>query len=113
MLFTCNTSELNKAIQTAQRAIVSKPSTPIFSCIHLLTNDDKLIVQAMDLNMAISCTLAANISEPGEIVVSAKHISELIRKLSTDTVTISKSQDNKTIKPRRMAEGTRERNRFF
>ena len=98
MLFTCNTSELNKAIQTAQRAIVSKPSTPIFSCIHLLTNDDKLIVQAMDLNMAISCALAANISEPGEIVVSAKHISELIRKLSTDTVTISKSQDNKTIK---------------
>ena len=75
MLFTCNTSELNKAIQTAQRAIVSKPSTPIFSCVHLLTNDDKLIVQAMDLNMAISCTLAANISEPGETDVSAKHLS--------------------------------------
>ena len=98
MLFTCNTSELNKAIQTAQRAIVSKPSTPIFSCIHILTQNNQLTIQAMDLNMAISCTIDANISEPGEIVVSAKHIAELIRKLTTETVTISKNQDNKTIK---------------
>lgn len=98
MIITCNTSELNKAIQTAQRAISSKPSTPIFSCIHLLAANDKLIVQAMDLNLAISSTIPANITEEGEIVVSAKHLSELIRKLSSETVTISKSQDNKTIK---------------
>ncbi|MGM9529902.1 MAG: DNA polymerase III subunit beta [Phascolarctobacterium sp.] len=98
MLITCNTSELNKAIQTAQRAIVSKPSTPIFSCIHLLTQNNQLTIQAMDLNMAISCTINADIEEPGEIVVSAKHISELIRKLTAETVTIAKSQDNKTIK---------------
>lgn len=98
MLITCNTSELNKAIQTAQRAIVSKPSTPIFSCIHLLAQNNQLTIQAMDLNMAISCTIDANITEPGEIVVSAKHISELVRKLTAETVTITKSQDNKTIK---------------
>ena len=48
--------------------------------------------------MAISCTIDANITEPGEIVVSAKHISELVRKLSAETVTISKNQENKTIK---------------
>lgn len=98
MLITCNTSELNKAIQTAQRAIVSKPSTPIFSCIHILAQNNQLTIQAMDLNMAISCTIDANITEPGEIVVSAKHISELVRKLTAETVTITKSQDNKTIK---------------
>ena len=52
----------------------------------------------MDLNMAISCTIDASISENGEIVVNAKHISELIRKLSSETVTISKNQENRTIK---------------
>lgn len=98
MIITCNTSELNKAIQTAQRAISSKPSTPIFSCIHLLTRDNKLIVQGMDLNMAISSTIEAEITESGEIVVNAKHISELIRKLTSETVTISKNTENKTIK---------------
>lgn len=98
MIVTCNTSELNKAIQTAQRAISTKPSTPIFSCLHLLTKNDRLVVQGMDLNMAISCTIDASISENGEIVVNAKHISELIRKLSSETVTISKNQENRTIK---------------
>ena len=73
MIFTCNTSNLNKAIQTVQRAIISKPSTPIFSGIHFKSNDDKLEIIAMDLNMAISCTIDAEIAQPGEIVVSAKH----------------------------------------
>ena len=98
MIITCNTSELNKAIQTAQRAISSKPSTPIFSCIHFFTQENRLVVQAMDLNMAISCTIDANIQEQGEIVVSAKHISELVRKLNAETVTICKNTENKTIK---------------
>ena len=98
MIISCNTNSLNKAIQTVQRAIISKPSTPIFSGIHVIAADNKLEIQAMDLNMAISCTIDANITEPGEIVVSAKHISELVRKLSAETVTISKNQENKTIK---------------
>ncbi|WP_405379423.1 DNA polymerase III subunit beta [Phascolarctobacterium sp.] len=98
MIITCNTNALNKAIQTAQRAIISKPSTPIFSCIHLFTQEGKLSVQAMDLNMAISCTLDADITQEGEIVVSAKHLSELIRKLPSETLTIAKNTENKTIK---------------
>lgn len=98
MIFTCNTSNLNKAIQTVQRAIISKPSTPIFSGIHFKTNEDKLEIIAMDLNMAISCTIDAEIVKPGEIVVSAKHFSELIRKLPGEAVTISKNAANNTIK---------------
>ena len=98
MIFTCNTSNLNKAIQTVQRAIISKPSTPIFSGIHFKTNVDKLEIIAMDLNMAISCTIDAEIAEAGEIVVSAKHFAELIRKLPGETITITKNTSNKTIK---------------
>lgn len=98
MIISCNTSNLNKAIQTVQRAISSKPSAPIFSGIHLLTNQNKLEIQAMDLNMAISCTTEADITEPGEIVVSAKHFSELIRKLPDETLSISKNNSNNTVK---------------
>ncbi len=98
MIISCTTPELNKAIQTVQRAIISKPSTPIFSGIHILTNNGKLEIQAMDLNMAISCTIDAHIEEEGEIVVSAKYFSELIRKLPAETLTISKNTDNHTIK---------------
>ncbi len=98
MIITCNTSSLNKAIQTVQRAIASKPSTPIFAGIHFITANGKLEIQAMDLNMAISCTIDADIQEEGEIVVSAKRFSELIRKLSEENVTITQNKEQNTIK---------------
>lgn len=98
MIISCNTSNLNKALQTVQKAIISKPSTPIFSGIHIQTSNGKLAIQAMDVNMAIACNIDANISEEGEIVVSAKHFSELVRKLPEETLTIAKNTDNHTIK---------------
>ena len=98
MIISCNTSNLNKALQTVQKAIISKPSTPIFSGIHMQTNNGKLEIQAMDRNMAIACNIDADITEAGEIVVSAKHFSELIRKLPEETLTISKNTENHTIK---------------
>lgn len=98
MIISCNTNSLNKAIQTVQRAIISKPSTPIFSGIHFIAADNKLEIQAMDLNMAISCTIDAEINEPGEIVVSAKHFADLIRKLPAESLTISKNEEKHSIK---------------
>ena len=98
MIISCNTTSLNKALQTVQRAIISKPSTPIFSGIHIQTNNGKLEIQAMDRNMAIACNIDAEITEEGEIVVSAKHFSELVRKLPEETLTISKNTENHTIK---------------
>lgn len=98
MIISCNTTSLNKALQTVQKAIISKPSTPIFSGIHIQTNNGKLNIQAMDINMAISCNIDATITEEGEIVVSAKHFSELVRKLPEETLTIAKNTENHTIK---------------
>lgn len=97
MKFTCSTTSLNKAIQTVQRAISSKPTAPIFSGIHIIAAENILYVQAMDLNMAISCTVESNTEANGEIVVSAKHFSELMRKLPGETVTIIKNKEEKTI----------------
>lgn len=97
MLVTCNTEEFNKAIQTAQRGIASKPSSPVFAGMHIFTQDDKLVVQGMDLNLAISCTTAAQVSEPGEIIVSAKHLSELCRRLKAENVTLKKNEEENTL----------------
>ncbi len=98
MIFTCNTSSLNKALQIVQRAISSKPSTPIFSGIHFICDQEKLEIQAMDLNMAISCTIDSSTVDPGETVVSSKHFIDLIRKLPGESVTITKNKENKTLK---------------
>lgn len=98
MQATCLTNNLNKAVQTALRAINSKPSTPIFSGLHIIAKDDKLEIQGMDTNMAISCTIPAAVTIPGDMVVSAKYAAELIRNLTGDAVIISKNTENKTMK---------------
>ncbi len=98
MLISCNTSQLNKAIQTVQRAIVSKTNTPIFSGIHILTQNDKLEIQAMNPNMAIACTIDADITEPGDIVVSAKYLSELICKLTEEVLTLNDDKHMNTLR---------------
>lgn len=97
MKISCNSDALNKAIQIVQKAIISKPSTPIFSGIHITTLENCIELQAMDLNMAISCTTEAKIENPGEIVVSAKYLSELIRKFVNEDITIEKNDNEKTI----------------
>ena len=43
MKFTCSTTSLNKAIQTVQRAISSKPTAPIFSGIHIIAAEKYFI----------------------------------------------------------------------
>lgn len=93
MIISCNTSELNKALQTIQRAISSKPSTPIFSGAHLIAKNNTLELQAMDMNIAISAKIEAMISEEGNIVVSAKKFSELIRRLDQESISISQDKE--------------------
>lgn len=93
MIISCTTNTLNKALQTVLRAISSKPSTPIFSGVHLIAQNNTLEIQAMDMNMAISSKIEAMISEDGKIVVSARKFSELIRRLDQESISLSQDKD--------------------
>lgn len=97
MKFSCKTDILNKAIQTVQKAIASKPSTPIFSGIHIIALENSIKLEAMDLNMAISCTAEAEVIDEGEIVVSAKYFSEPVRKFNNTEITITRNDVEKVI----------------
>lgn len=97
MRFTCKTSVLSKAVQTAKKAISSNPSTPIFSGIHLIASTNQLEIQAMDLNMAIGCQIEANVQENGNIVIPAKYLSDLIATLQSEEVHVFKNNDDSTV----------------
>ena len=97
MQFTCKTVNLNKGIQIVQKAISSKPSTPIFSGIHIIAENNRLKLHAIDLNMATASDMEAEVIESGEIVVSAKHFADLIRKLPDENVMISKNEEENII----------------
>lgn len=97
MNFSCKTTILAKAVQTVKKAISNNPSTPIFSGIQLIAENNQLILNAMDLNMAISCEIEAQVVTKGSIVIPGKYFSELLTTLQTEEVNISKNDEENTV----------------
>jgi DNA polymerase-3 subunit beta len=98
MKITCAKDVLNYAVQTVQKAVATKTPLPILTGIYLNAVDNKLELQATDYEIGISCTIDAQVHEPGTIVLSGRYFQELVRKLPGDSVDIITSQEDRTIK---------------
>ena len=98
MKFTCTKDHLNHAVQTVQKAVSSKPNQPILAGIYLAAKNNKLELQATDYEIGISCTIAANIEIPGQVVLSGKYLQELVKRLPGDQVCFMSNLEEKTIK---------------
>lgn len=98
MKIVCKKELLHHAVQTVQKAVSSKATLPILTGIYLSAQDNKLEVQATDYEIGISCTIEANVEEPGTIVLSGRYFQELVRKLPGESVEISSNQEDRTIK---------------
>lgn len=98
MKFTCVTSDLNKAVQSIIPAIATKPSTPIFGGMHIIAEKGKLRLEAMDINLSMSCELKAEVKEEGEIVITASRFSELVRNFNGETVKVTKNNNDNNVR---------------
>lgn len=81
MKFTCIRSELSEALMNVQRAVSAKATLPALEGILIKAYDNKLTLTGYDLEIGITTTIDATISEQGEIVVGAKLFSDIVRKL--------------------------------
>lgn len=81
MKFSCEASELKKALNIALKAITGKASTPIMSGVYLLAEGEKLIVRGSDLNISIETNIPVTVEDAGAVLVNGKFITELIGKI--------------------------------
>lgn len=81
MKFTCIRSELSEALMNVQRAVSTKATLPALEGILIKAYDNKLTLTGYDLEIGITTTIDATITEQGEIVVGAKLFSDIVRKL--------------------------------
>ncbi len=96
MKFICETSDLNKAVQSVLPAIATKASTPIFAGMHLTASQGKLRLEGMDINLAMSCTIPADVEEEGEILIGAASFGNLVKSMNGEKVTVSRlDQENR------------------
>ena len=97
MKITCAKDMLNYAVQTVQKAVATKTPLPILTGIYLSATDRQLELQATDYEVGISCTIPAQVFEPGTIVLAGRYFQELVRKLPGNSIHIATSTEDRTI----------------
>ena len=98
MKIICSTQKLNKATQIIQKALPTKAVSPILTGIFINAYDNKIELQATDYEIGISCIIDAEVVEEGKIIVPGNYFANLVRRLSGETIEISKSnEENKII----------------
>lgn len=73
-------------LQEASRFISSKAQLPILTGVHLIARDHKIIIQTTDLKVGFQTSLGGKIIEDGEVIVSAKVLTEILASLRPGAV---------------------------
>lgn len=88
MKFSCEKALLQSAINTASRAVAAKTTIPALEGI-LMEAADGLTVSGYNMNTGIRTRLEADVANPGSLVLNARLLGEIVRRLPDDMVTIS------------------------
>lgn len=81
MKFSISSTELSGAIQKVIGIVPTRSTIPILSNVLISTEEGKIKIIATDLEITLISWANAAISEPGEITIPAKIISDIIREL--------------------------------
>jgi DNA polymerase-3 subunit beta len=92
MQFSCDRQKLNEAVLNVQRVVSSKSSIPALEGILLTARDETVKLCGFDLEIGMTTEIAANVKEPGSIVMGAKLFGDIVRRLPGDTVTFSSDE---------------------
>ena len=90
MKFSCEKALLQSAINTCSRAVAAKTTIPALEGI-LMEAGRELTVSGYNMNTGIRTVLEAEVSTPGSMVLNARLLGEIVRRLPDDMVTISVS----------------------
>lgn len=88
MKFSCEKALLQSAITTSGRAVASKSTIPALEGI-LLEAENDLRLTGNNLEIGIRTVVPADIQRRGSLVVSARLLGEIVRRLSDDVVLIT------------------------
>lgn len=99
MKILCERQALVDAVSNVQRAVAAKSALPALEGILLRAFGSSLFLAGYDMELGITTTIEAEVAEPGEVVLTAKLFSEIIRKLPGDEVSlVCNEKNNATIR---------------
>ena len=86
MKFTCKKSDFTEGINIVLKAVSGKSTMPILECVTIEANGDRMKLTTNDMELGIETLIPAQVEVPGVVLVNAKMIAEIIRKLPEDEV---------------------------
>lgn len=92
MKFVCDTALLSSACQNVQRAVSLKTSIPAIEGIYIKALGSELILTGYDLELGITTSVPAKVQENGGIILTARILCDILRKLPSDTVSIESDE---------------------
>ena len=88
MKFNCNTKELSDACNNVMKAVSTKGTIPAIEGILIKTDENCIHLTGYDFEFGINTIIPAKIEEHGSIILTAKILCDIIRRLSDDRVEI-------------------------
>ncbi|HLF18902.1 MAG TPA: DNA polymerase III subunit beta [Candidatus Omnitrophota bacterium] len=86
--------DLVSGINIVQNVVSSKITLPILSNILIETKDNKLRMNATDLDIGISCEIPVETLEEGGVTVPAKRFSDIIKEMPEGEILIHAKKNN-------------------
>lgn len=95
MKLTCTKEAINNAVATVSRAVSSRSNLPVLEGIYIKADaDGKVTFIGNDLEIGIEAVTEGTVSEPGEVVINAKMLGNIIRSLTGDKISIEVNEKN-------------------
>lgn len=94
MKILCSKENLLYGVNVVQRAVSSKNPLPILSGILFRTEENHLVLTATDLEIGIECRVPVTVVQPGSIVIPAKYITELVKKLPDAKIELATNNES-------------------
>ncbi len=88
---------LDKAIKSVVKAVPAKGIQPILNNIYLKTLQEKLLLNATDLDFWIEATIPSQNQSEGAVAISAKKIEEISSKFSDEELNLHMEDEKKVL----------------
>ena len=93
MKLSCEKAILQSAVTTAGRVVAPKSTIQALEGVLLEAESDLLRISGYNLETGIVAQVEAEVREPGAIVLSARLLGEILRRMPDDAVSISSDAD--------------------
>ena len=96
MKIICDKTLLSAAIDGVSRAVTPRSTTPALEGILLKAEGFNLTLTGYDMELGIVTTIEANVLEAGDIVLNAKLLNDMVRRMPAGQISISVADNGKT-----------------